>query len=176
MASARVRSQEGLSKNHTLMNILTNRYTPWKLTCPQKRDYFNRKYIFQPSFFRGYVSFQGGNPKLWFGRSISFQIWLFLGYFGGIYVEFRAKNPKANGWNHLKPENGPPWRSFFFIGFIFSFSGPSDPLEAVLTSPVLASGFSHGNSFRPWNGGYPKLYGETLHFQGTTVDSILWEM
>ena len=31
---------------------------PWKLTCPQKRDYFNRKYIFQPSFFRGYVSFQ----------------------------------------------------------------------------------------------------------------------
>ena len=29
-----------------------------KLTL--KRDYFNRKYIFQPSFFRGYVSFQGG--------------------------------------------------------------------------------------------------------------------
>ena len=34
---------------------------PWKLTCPQKRNYFNRKYIFQPSFFRGYVSFQGGS-------------------------------------------------------------------------------------------------------------------
>ena len=33
---------------------------PRKLTCPLKRDYFNRKYIFQPSFFRGYVSFQGG--------------------------------------------------------------------------------------------------------------------
>ena len=32
---------------------------PGKLTCPLKRDYFNRKYIFQPSFFRGYVSFQG---------------------------------------------------------------------------------------------------------------------
>ena len=31
-----------------------------KLTCPLKRDYFNRKYIFQPAFFRGYVSFQGG--------------------------------------------------------------------------------------------------------------------
>ena len=28
---------------------------------PLKRDYFNRKYIFQPSFFRGYVSFQEGN-------------------------------------------------------------------------------------------------------------------
>ena len=34
-------------------------YTP-ENHVPQKRDYFNRKYIFQPSFFRGYVSFQGG--------------------------------------------------------------------------------------------------------------------
>ena len=34
--------------------------TPRKTNeCPVKRDYFNRKYIFQPSFFRGYVSFQG---------------------------------------------------------------------------------------------------------------------
>ena len=33
---------------------------PGKLTCPLKKDYFNRYYIFQPSFFRGYVSFQGG--------------------------------------------------------------------------------------------------------------------
>ena len=32
---------------------------PGKLTCPLKMDYFNRKYIFQPSFFRGYISFQG---------------------------------------------------------------------------------------------------------------------
>ena len=31
---------------------------PRKLTCPLKRDFFNRKYIFQPSFFRGsYISF-----------------------------------------------------------------------------------------------------------------------
>ena len=45
---------------------------PRKLTCPLTRDYFNRKCIFQPSFFRGYVSFQGGvhprkltwNPKM----------------------------------------------------------------------------------------------------------------
>ena len=28
-----------------------------------KRDYFNRKYIFQPSFFRGYLSFQGGSLR-----------------------------------------------------------------------------------------------------------------
>ena len=34
---------------------------PRKLTCPQKRDDFNRKYIFQPSFFRGYVKLPGGN-------------------------------------------------------------------------------------------------------------------
>ena len=35
---------------------------PGKLTCPLKRDYFNRKYIFQPSFFRGYcmLVFRGG--------------------------------------------------------------------------------------------------------------------
>ena len=25
---------------------------PWKLTCPQKRDYFSREYIFQPLIFR----------------------------------------------------------------------------------------------------------------------------
>ena len=30
---------------------------PLKLTCPLKRDYFNRKFMFQPSIFRGYVSF-----------------------------------------------------------------------------------------------------------------------
>ena len=31
--------------------------TPWKTNeCPLKRDYFNRKYIFQPSTFRGHVS------------------------------------------------------------------------------------------------------------------------
>ena len=33
---------------------------PWKLTCPLKRDYFSREYIFQPLIFRGHVSFQGG--------------------------------------------------------------------------------------------------------------------
>ena len=30
-----------------------------KLTCPLKRDQFNRKYIFQPLIFRGYVSCRG---------------------------------------------------------------------------------------------------------------------
>ena len=32
---------------------------PWKLTCPPKRDYFSREYIFQSLIFRGHVSFQG---------------------------------------------------------------------------------------------------------------------
>ena len=30
-----------------------------KLTYHQKRDYFNRKYIFQPLIFRGQVNFRG---------------------------------------------------------------------------------------------------------------------
>ena len=33
------------------------RLHPGELTCPLKMDYFNRKYIFQPSIFRGHVSF-----------------------------------------------------------------------------------------------------------------------
>ena len=35
--------------------------TPWKtnVTCPLKRDYFNRKYIFQTIVFRFYVNLRG---------------------------------------------------------------------------------------------------------------------
>ena len=36
-------------------------YTPEKLTCPLKRDYFTREYIFQPLIFRFHVSFGEGN-------------------------------------------------------------------------------------------------------------------
>ena len=36
---------------------------PWKATYPQKRDYLNRKYIFQPLIFRGRVSFQGSKNQ-----------------------------------------------------------------------------------------------------------------
>ena len=36
---------------------------PRKLTCPPKRDYFNRKYIFQPLVFRGHVSFSGSRKN-----------------------------------------------------------------------------------------------------------------
>ena len=37
---------------------------PWKLTCPQKRDYFSREYIFQPLIFRGHsLVFRGVTLK-----------------------------------------------------------------------------------------------------------------
>ena len=37
---------------------------PGKLTCPLKRDYFSREYIFQPLIFMGYVSFREGTIYL----------------------------------------------------------------------------------------------------------------
>ena len=39
-----------LTRNHSLILDIP----PWKLTCPPKRDHFNRKYIFQPLSFRGH--------------------------------------------------------------------------------------------------------------------------
>ena len=50
MANGRVR--------FLLWTILEADVHPGKLTCPLKRDYFNRKYIFQPSIFRVHVSFR----------------------------------------------------------------------------------------------------------------------
>ena len=35
-----------------------------KLTCPLKRDYFSKEYIFQPLIFRGHVSFQGSSQTI----------------------------------------------------------------------------------------------------------------
>ena len=42
-------------------------YTPKKLTCPLKRDHFNRKYIFQPLIFTGHSFVFQGDPgkKMW---------------------------------------------------------------------------------------------------------------
>ena len=39
------------------------RYTPRKLTCPRKRDYFSRECILETLIFRGHVSFQGSSAK-----------------------------------------------------------------------------------------------------------------
>ena len=45
---------------------------PWKLTYHLKSDHFSREYIFQPSIFRGHVSFQGCNIHL---QAIKKAIW-----------------------------------------------------------------------------------------------------
>ena len=42
---------------------------PRTLTCPLKRDYFAREYIFQPLIFRGHVSFQGSKTWKWWKLS-----------------------------------------------------------------------------------------------------------
>ena len=60
---------------------------PWKLTCPLKSDHSSREYIFQPSIFRGHVSFQGSNVYWCHWNSImtlSFRLhyesWLWLSH------------------------------------------------------------------------------------------------
>ena len=62
--SLRKLSQEGrrsevdkCSRNVCFFSCKTSRKTN---ICPLKRDYFNRKYIFQPLIFSGHVSVQGG--------------------------------------------------------------------------------------------------------------------
>ena len=48
---------------------------PWKLTCPLKRNYFSREYIFQPLIFRGHVSFQGSSHMT--SSNLSLTSWQF---------------------------------------------------------------------------------------------------
>ena len=45
---------------HSIIPPKKKNYTLPKTNMSPKRDYFNRKYIFQPSIFRGHVSFQEG--------------------------------------------------------------------------------------------------------------------
>ena len=45
---------------HQTLRTILQQIHPWKLTCPLKRDWFNRKYIFQPSIFRGHSLVSGG--------------------------------------------------------------------------------------------------------------------
>ena len=52
------------SKLNKEVQLQKKKVHPWKLTCPQKRDYFSREYIFQPLIFRGHVSFQGSNARI----------------------------------------------------------------------------------------------------------------
>ena len=53
---------------------------PRNLTCLLKRDYFNRKYIFQPLIFMGHVSFPG------YRRAI-------VSFFTTLYVEAPLQKP-----------------------------------------------------------------------------------
>ena len=53
------RTKRKKNRSFALVLFPHNKLHPGKLTYPLKRDYFNRKYIFQPSIFRGHVSFQG---------------------------------------------------------------------------------------------------------------------
>ena len=46
-------------RSQLLIEVVKKNLHPRKLTCPLKRDYFSREYIFQPLIFRGHVSFQG---------------------------------------------------------------------------------------------------------------------
>ena len=59
--SQQLSDYDGASKNQYIFWLNPRRLHPRKLTCPLKRDYLNRKYIFQPLVFKGYVSFPGGN-------------------------------------------------------------------------------------------------------------------
>ena len=50
---------------HQTLRTITQQMHPWKLTCPLKRDWFNRKYIFQPLIFRGHSIVSGEYNFLW---------------------------------------------------------------------------------------------------------------
>ena len=73
-------------------NVFDGFLHPGKLTCPLKRDYFSREYIFPPSIFRGVLVFVGVGGKntkrnsLQGGNSLHLmfrwhcQQWNFLGW------------------------------------------------------------------------------------------------
>ena len=60
---------------------------PGKLSCPLKRDYFNRKYIFQPSIFRWHVRFRE-------------CIFLFSSSIPGEMISIWRAYSFEGGWNH----------------------------------------------------------------------------
>ena len=60
--------------------LITQMVHPRKLTCPLKRDYLSREYIFQPLIFRGHASFQG-STCFFFLFFPCFLMFLFLGLF-----------------------------------------------------------------------------------------------
>ena len=76
------------SRRRTSTTLCLKGVHPRKLTCPLKRDYFSREYIFQPLIFRGHVSFQGS---------------IFLLGHGYLYHLGMTKKTPANRWNRRPP-------------------------------------------------------------------------
>ena len=91
---------------HIVENII---YTPRKLT---KRDYFNRTYIFQPSCFRRYVSFQGCNKIHWMYLYVKIYIYMHL-YISYIYIIYLL----ALAYKHLNRHEDHWWDSSSFHMF-----------------------------------------------------------
>ena len=79
-----------------------------KLTRPLKRDYFNRKYIFQPSFFRGHVSFREGIIPL--TESVAAIV-----FFQGPLVPLRAIRSLAGLVTGYPAAPGREMEGFFFF-------------------------------------------------------------
>ena len=66
---------------------------PRKLTCPLKRDQFNRKYIFQPLIFRRHASFR---VSMWNKSLINQLPSIVLGVLGGL----RFRDPESEWFTH----------------------------------------------------------------------------
>ena len=81
---------------------------PKKLTCPPKRNHFNKKVIFQPLCFRGHVSFRGSNsiylPCPWAHDLHSVQDLQLLSFLSRA-KRFQQSTP-ALGASHPKKHHG----------------------------------------------------------------------
>ena len=91
-----------------------------KLTCPLKRDYFNRKYIFQPLIFTGHVSFTGSKwPKI---------NWVLLGWNFTLLI-----------WGPGRPSTGPPCKVGRSLGVSKNSPWPSNwYMDQSLVSAKIA--------------------------------------
>ena len=82
--------RKGMNPKYLCVFVKFQGVHPRKLTCPLKRDYFNREYIFQPLIFKGHVSFPWSITKKIFQVSFS---WLCL--FAWLFVCLVSAQPLA---------------------------------------------------------------------------------
>ena len=93
---------------------------PWKLTCPLKRHYFNRKYIFQPLIFRGHVRFRGGKTMLFSERSFKEREFSIFWVTRPIKKQQLAVNFYSYCWWHRNPAFKHQWSLVVNVqGFYF---------------------------------------------------------